>query len=407
VLPALLSLGNPCAAAPSPQEARAIKVAPDSSVPPPPPAGLDEAAVVARCVEILVQLQENLEAGAPQDAAPREWPYEGVYRESPGPSQRSAIPLGYRVGGTAIVGWALSSAPGYAQNAEARAAVERGLAFVLEQLGAEGMRPGFNATYDVRGWGHAYSLWFLLHLRARGLVPEAQKEAVGTWIESLVDTLESTEIRPGGGWNYARRSGFEGAENAASPFMTGPTLLALFEARRQGFAVDAAVVERALAALESTRIADGDDEFSYGYSAGDGRSGRPGAMGRITSSEVALFLAGRGSEARLTSGVQCFVEHWQQLEVRRRQNRTHIPPYGVAPYYVYFAHYHTALAVSLLPEEQRAELRVKYLGRLFQSRLESGGWNDRVFDRSENYGTAMGMLSLLAKDAPALAGWGS
>ncbi|MEZ6013596.1 MAG: hypothetical protein R3F49_00655 [Planctomycetota bacterium] len=383
----------------------------DDRVPPPVPEGLDEGAVIARCVELLIALQEDLTDPAAPLEARREWPYEGVYRERAGRGRGSelVIPLGYRVGGTSIVSWALLSAPGYAEDARARAAVAKGAAFVLEQLATEGMRPGFNGGYDVRGWGHAYALWFLLQLRAHDAVPEGQAPAVSEWIPALVKTLEATEIRPGGGWNYSRQNGFDKPGAAASPFMTGPTLLALFEAQRQGVAVDGQVVERALGALSATRIGDvlggADDTFSYGYSRGDQRSGRPGAMGRITSAEVALYLAGRSDTQKLTSGVQAFVEHWQQLEARRRKDKTHLPPYGVAPYYVYFAHYHTALAITLLPEAERAAWRTKYLGRLYQSRLESGGWNDRVFDRSESYGTAMALLSLLAPSAPALARW--
>jgi hypothetical protein len=35
-------------------------------------------------------------------------------------------------------------------------------------------------------------------------------------------------------------------------------------------------------------------------------------------------------------------------------------------------------------------------GLLFSVRGEDGGWNDRVFERSKAYGTAMAMLALLA-----------
>jgi len=38
-------------------------------------------------------------------------------------------------------------------------------------------------------------------------------------------------------------------------------------------------------------------------------------------------------------------------------------------------------------------------------REEDGGWNDRVFPRSESFGTAMSMLALLAPRMPAPAGW--
>jgi len=373
--------------------------------PPPPPADLDEKAVVERCVALLLALQQDYTDPEAVEAQRREWPYEGVYREQAGRGAKAHIPLGYRVGGTAIVGWALVAAPGYRENDAAQAAVLRGLEFILEQLPKEGLRPGFNATYDVRGWAHAYALWFLLQLRAYDVVPEAHAAAVAEWIPSLIDTLETTEIRPGGGWNYSRPRGFDKPGNGASPFMTGPTLLALYAARAQGFEVDGEVVERALQALEATRLADGEEEFSYGYSRGSRGDGRPGAMGRITSAEVALFLAGRSDARRLQSGVQCFVEHWDQLEVRRQKSGTHVPPYGVAPYYVYFSHYHAALALSLLPEAERKEWRVKYLGRLFQSRLPSGGWNDRVFDRSEAYGTAMALLSLVTASAPPPPRW--
>lgn len=399
------SLGPPAAALPQKSSEPAAATAPTPV--PAPPADLDEAAVVARCVELLLAMQEDYDDPKAETAGAREWPYEGVYKVPGTKDGKSArvIPAGYRVGGTSIVCWALVTAPGYARNEAAQAAVARGLAFVIEFLQREDMRPGFADRYDVRGWGHTYALWLMLQLRAHDAVPEGRAEDVAAWIPSLVDTLEATEIRPGGGWNYSRGQGFEGEGNRASPFMTGPTLLALFEARRQGFDVDAAVVDRALVALEKTRLHDGEQDFSYGYSRGDTNSGRPGAMGRITAAEVALFLAGRSNAARLASGVECFVTHWDQLEVRRRKDRTHEPPYGVAPYYVYFAHYHAALAIALLPEEQRAPWRVKYLGRLFQSRQESGGWNDRVFDRSESYGTAMAALSLLAPTARPPARW--
>ena len=52
-----------------------------------------------------------------------EWPYEGVYRvrSSPGDPKalvrgRSAIPIGYRVGGTGICAQAMFQAPGYADH---------------------------------------------------------------------------------------------------------------------------------------------------------------------------------------------------------------------------------------------------------------------------------------------------
>ena len=84
----------------------------------------DPAPLIAAAVRELVKIQE--EGGA--------WPYEGVYRVS------GEIPAGYRVGGTALVaGTLLRAAPA---GKEARAAFERGLAFVLKGLEHPLLLPG-------------------------------------------------------------------------------------------------------------------------------------------------------------------------------------------------------------------------------------------------------------------------
>jgi len=73
----------------------------------------------------------------------------------------------------------------------------------------------------------------------------------------------------------------------------------------------------------------------------------------------------------------------------------------IAPYYFYYAHYYAALAIGFLPPEQQPEYRAKYLDVLFGVQEDSGGWNDRVFPRSENFGTSMAILSLQLFQEPA------
>lgn len=107
------------------------------------PALPDLAAQVKRATTLLVECQETLDQQSTRD----EWPYEGVYREG------RDIPLGYRIGGTSIVAWALIESPHYERSDEARAAVARGVAFVLEHLEHSKMSIGFDASYDVRSWG--------------------------------------------------------------------------------------------------------------------------------------------------------------------------------------------------------------------------------------------------------------
>lgn len=361
----------------------------------PPPAqkaAPNIAASVQRATTLLVEMQETFDEKGPK----REWPYEGVYRE------KGEIPIGYRIGGTSIVAWALLESPHYAKSKEAREAVARAVDFVLEGLEHPKMQIGFNASYDVRGWGHTYALQLFLRLRATKLVPEGKKKAVDEWTKKLVDVLQETEIVETGGWNYARSKG--GSNPApASPFMTAPTLLALFEARAQGEKVDEQLVARALDALERCRS----EEGVIPYTTAGGRDEWPGAIGRTPVTEFTLLLAGRSDVARVKRSLDNFLEHWEWLEKRRKGTGTHVPPYGIAPYYFFYAHGYAARAIEFLPEAERPDYRRRFLERLFQVQEESGGWNDRVFPRSENFGTAMGLLALLAPDLPPLSGWSS
>ena len=103
--------------------------------------------------------------------------------------------------------------------------------------------------------------------------------------------------------------------------------------------------------------------------------------------------------------------------------RSHIGDYGVAPYYVMFGHRYVAMAIELLPEEEREKHRTLVYQRLFEIKgVEKGGdnernaetfynepdpgtWNDRVFPRSRSFGTACAMMTLMQQSLPLPAEW--
>ncbi len=342
------------------------------------------ASPVARGVELLLDMQE----GTTLRGGPSEWPYQGVYRV------KGKIPIGYRVGGTGICGEALLRAPGLADDTRRQAAIARAIDFVCQSAGHDLMTPEYDGGYDVRGWGYCYGLRFLLAARELDVVADDQTEAVEAAIDFYTAALQQIEIPQIGGWTYSRRD--IDAPCAVSPFMTAPCVQTLHEAAAQGETVDRDVLIRALDALEMSRA---DASGNVAYSArskntGDGES-IPGAMGRMTALEAVLARSGRGSEAGTQRSVEAFLEHWDELEKRRRKTGTHKAPYGVAPYYFFYAHFHAADAVELLPEPQRTALRDRINERLFSVQEANGAWNDRVFERSANYGTAMAMLALM------------
>lgn len=353
------------------------------------------ASAIQRGRVLLLEKQETLEKADVKG----EWPYQGVYREG------GEIPLGYRVGGTAICATALIEATSKQRDPAVDEAIVRALDFVLDALTSPGMKASFERGYDVRGWGHAYALEFCLSLRRNERVPEGRTKAVAAAVDNLIDALQRTEIKSNGGWNYARGANADSA--AASTFMTAPTLQFLFEAKRQGFGVDRAVVARALDTLDAARLSTG--AFQYKSDAqkqtGEGFEDVRGSIGRSPVCEATLYLAGRGNQERIQAALDLFFEHWEWLEKRRKQDGTHVAPYMIAPYYFFYAHRYAAQAIELLPADRRAGYRQKLYRLLWKVREESGGWNDRVFARSENFGTAMTILALCEPGGAPLPRW--
>jgi len=346
-------------------------------------------AAVARAVEIVLERQEG--------SGEAQWPYEGVYRV------KGEIPIGYRIGGTAIAGMALLRAPGYDQDERRRAALRRAASFVAGGIEHPRMGHRFEARYDVRGWGYTYGLTFLLALRASERIPEGLAHDTEAAIRFYVDGLEATAIPQSGGWNYSRGAGFH-EPGPAAPFMTAPTLQALFEAARQGYEVDGEIVRLGLKSLERARAPTG--AFAYSGAATEGRRNAvPGAIGRMPAAEVTMYLAGRSDLSRIRGAIDAFLVHWQWLEDRRAKPGTHAGRYGIAPYYFYFAHLYAAQAVELLPAHERAEYRRRTRELLLATRSETGSWNDRVFPRSVSYGTSTAILSLMMAEAPPPARW--
>ena len=332
--------------------------------------------------------RERLEEVRTRDTG-REWPYEGVYRV--GPDGR--IPPGYRVGGTAICCQALTLAPGFAESSERRAAVARGIGFMLDLLeNDERLAPGPKQGYDVRGWGHAYALEFFLHALDLELVDGPRRERVETMVPHLIRCLEVNAIETGG-WNYA--------SDTCSPFMTGSTLIALFHARARGFEFDAGMVETALDALERSR--DG-STGAFAYS-GAGQDPMAASAARAAIAELVLLKAGRSDPDRLRVAVEGFFENWEQLLDRKSKQGTHKGPYNIAPYYFFYGHTYAGLAIEALPETERGAWRARLRDVLWRTREGAGGWNDRVFPRTESYSTAMAVLALVAPVTPGVAEW--
>ncbi len=354
---------------------------------------------VADSVKFLLEVQEG-----PSDS---EWPYEGVYRvRGDGPKEfnlRGAIiPMGYRVGGTSIAGMALLRST--VELSKRNEALERARTFVIEATTSPDMAHEYAGGYDVRGWGYIYGARFLMAMHAAGHVPKDQAEAHRAATDFYVTGIEAIEIPKTGGWNYARRGALD-QSGAASPFMTAPTLQALFEAKRAGIAFDPKTVDRGLFALDNSRTDDGHIAYSAQSQTRESSEMIPGAIGRMVAVETVRSQAGQGSPEDLRRALDAFNEHWKELLKRKSKSGTHARPYGVAPYYFFYAHGYAAEAIEELPEADREPYRKKLMELLFSTREKDGAWNDRVFPRSRAYGTSIALQVITQPEAPPAARW--
>lgn len=369
----------------APRDPAAGRLITEFPVPDVPP--LDVAAASQKAIEGVLKLQED---GS-------QWPYEGVYRED-----RGLLPVGYRVGGTAITIMGLVSSPGYHKHPERVAAVGRGIQFVVETLDHERMQAGFKGGYDVRGWGHIYALTCFLHLRDAKLVPDDMADGVAKKTRWLVETLCDSAIPASGGWNYSRRAGYKSPKNRASTFMTAPALQALFHAKARGYEVPDRVVEEALTSLNRSRTKVG----GYAYGSGPKNLNEVAdadlrfmdlggsSAARAAVCETTLMLAGRGDKQRHLKALQLFFTHWDDLAVRKSQRGTHIKPYGIAPYYFMFGHLYCAQAIEQVEDAAQRDKFREQMRQILARSVDGGGtWNDRQFGRSAGYGTAMALMT--------------
>lgn len=329
---------------------------------------VDSVQLIERSVGRLIEIQEK-------DGA---WPYEGVYRVG------GKIPVGYRIGGTAIVCSALLDAP-IKDRTKADEAIRRGIKLILKELEHRLMKVSVVNTYDVRVWGHIYALEILVRLKSSGRFTDLDSE-VQPWIDKLVPILVKEQLDDGG-WNYASR-------NQQACFVTAPALQALMLARATGIEIEDSVFDRGVKALSASRGENG--AFSYSGTTGvmGGREKMPGSIARNAICESTLLMLDQGDTQHLQTAIEAFHEHWDELEKRRKKTGTHVPPYGIAPYYFYYGHRYLAQSIELLPAELHDREYKRFEAVLRKTMDEDNTWNDRVFERSRAFGTAMSVLAL-------------
>lgn len=282
---------------------------------------------------------------------------------------------------------ALEAAPG--ADDRRRTAIAKGRSFALRHAAERPDRPSYQ-MYDFSFYSGLYALAYFS--KAARTEP-----GLAAHVRRFLDTVAVNQ-RQSGGYSYTWRS--READSYES-FASALVALSLLQAKKCGVEMQNELFERCVASIERSRLEGGFfgyhivDGIPRGSYSGNGSLALEGSLVRTLVCEYALIEAGRSDVPNLKKAVDDFFRHRDELEkVRKRDHRTHQGAFDNAPYYYFFGHYYTALALEKLDRETREQHAASLRDILRGIREEDGTWFDsRITGAS--YGTAMAILTLL------------
>lgn len=196
-------------------------------------------------------------------------------------------------------------------------------------------------------WNLCFSLLFLKrclrHPRFQGSQDQIKQKII-----HILEGIAETQLKDGG-WDY----GWDYSTGGSTSFTTAIVLLTLKEAQDAGFKTPRRVIKRGIRSLRRLRIGPG--VFSYtGGKRIQRWASRKGSVGRGCVCELALFRWSSAGPGDLKKALKNFFKYRSTLVKwlkRSRKRGTHRGPYGIAPYYFFFAHHFASLVVEELGQK--------------------------------------------------------
>ena len=278
---------------------------------------------------------------------------------------------------------------------EERAAYERALASLLRE--GPSKRPSNWEVYNV--WSYIYATQCFA--KAHGdpkLQDESLRRRLREAAEKEIETLSRYQS-PNGGWGYYEDFNMKRPSWATS-FTTASGVLALLDAKKQGFQIPGRMLERAVKAVARCRLPSG----AYTYSVEEIPRPRglewidqiKGSLSRIQVGNVALFFAGeKVAPADLRRGLELFFEHHKFLDIAWKRPIPHEAYYFNSGYFYFFGHHYAAMAIECLPEKEQARYFPKLREAIIRCQEPDGAvWDWFLNDYYKPYATAFAVMAL-------------
>lgn len=219
-----------------------------------------------------------------------------------------------------------------------------------------------------------------------------------------LDILERNQA-PTGGWGYYDDPIYSQRPKWATSFSTALVLPALQDAARLGWLDDPAILARATHYVERCALPNGAYAYDlrlFGIRGIDRINAVKGSLGRIQVCNWALAEVGvkKITHERVRDGLAELVRHHKFLFVARGRPIPHEAYYQNAGYFYNFAHYYAALAIDLLPVDEREGWHAQLRPHVLATQARDGSFND-FLPTGDNLtaGTAY-MAMALAKGLP-------
>jgi len=231
---------------------------------------------------------------------------------------------------------------------------------------------------------------------------EPWRELVHGRGRDYADILRRNQV-PEGGWGYYDDPPFTHRPKWATSFSTACVVPALAEALELGWLEDRTILVRAVRYVDRCRLPNGAYEYDLNpvprLQGGEHINQVPGSLGRIQVCNWALRSAGvqRVTDDRLREGLEHFFGQHRFLDAARMRPIPHEAYFANAGYFYFFGHYYAALAINLLPQEERQGYHARLRPQLVKAMRENGSCTD--FLNSEYDVLASTAFLALALDA--------
>ncbi len=275
-------------------------------------------------------------------------------------------------------------------------AMDRAVRYLLDN--ADVKRPNEWDTMD--SWAYIYGLQGLAAAYGHPRYTESPLRAeMDKTIPMYLDGLTRTQSIHGG-WGYLELDPPRTRQRQwGTSFTTAAAVVAMVEARRRGFKVDDAALDRAVRIIQRCQLPNG----GYTYRVRNLPNLHSeyidmikGSLSRIQVCQAALMDAGQDIPGEdIHFGLRHFFRDHKFLEIAMHKPIPHETFYYNSGYFYLFGHYYAARVIGQLPEDERSEWWPRLQREIMGIQQADGSiWDYDMHRYDKPYGVAFGLMAL-------------